>query len=312
MLYYNPYKDVDWDNDEQYKANFHTHTNESDGSFSPDEVIDIYKSRNYDILALTDHNRHTWPWEKWGKSAEELNMLAVEGNEPSWEHHRGSYLCDLDGSGQNYLRTFLKVRKKGGLSSFKHPGRYWDIEKEYEEGEEFSLDWYAYYFERELVTLLEVFNLGDRYPDDRKLWDKLLKKLSPKKIFGMANDDFHHEGNQYQSYNMMIMSDLTTEKLKKSLSEGSFYFCYEPNKTGLALAPKISKIEVDEQQQVVNIIASNYNNIEWIVDGENHSFGESINYNQNMKYFRAKINGDDGMAFTQPFYLFPELKRIWI
>lgn len=38
-----------------YKANLHTHTNISDGVFSPEEVKDAYKAKGYSIMAYTDH-----------------------------------------------------------------------------------------------------------------------------------------------------------------------------------------------------------------------------------------------------------------
>lgn len=40
----------------QYKANLHTHSRVSDGSFTPVEVKEMYKSAGYSIVAMTDHN----------------------------------------------------------------------------------------------------------------------------------------------------------------------------------------------------------------------------------------------------------------
>ncbi|MDD2711180.1 MAG: PHP domain-containing protein [Verrucomicrobiae bacterium] len=43
-----------------FKGNLHTHTTRSgDGEFSPQEVIEWYKSHGYDFLAITDHNHFT-------------------------------------------------------------------------------------------------------------------------------------------------------------------------------------------------------------------------------------------------------------
>lgn len=39
-----------------YKGNLHTHTLWSDGNHFPEMVVDWYASRDYDFLALTDHN----------------------------------------------------------------------------------------------------------------------------------------------------------------------------------------------------------------------------------------------------------------
>ena len=55
-IYYNPYESVNWDTVKQYKANFHTHTTESDGRMSPSEVINSYSNAGYRILVITDHD----------------------------------------------------------------------------------------------------------------------------------------------------------------------------------------------------------------------------------------------------------------
>lgn len=55
-ILYNPYEGVNWNSVEHYKANFHTHTTESDGSLTPSQVIDEYYNANYKILSLTDHD----------------------------------------------------------------------------------------------------------------------------------------------------------------------------------------------------------------------------------------------------------------
>ena len=39
----------------QFKANLHCHSNLSDGTYSPEELKELYKSRGYDVLAITDH-----------------------------------------------------------------------------------------------------------------------------------------------------------------------------------------------------------------------------------------------------------------
>ena len=39
-----------------YKGNLHTHTLNSDGDSTPDEVVRWYREHGYDFLVLTDHN----------------------------------------------------------------------------------------------------------------------------------------------------------------------------------------------------------------------------------------------------------------
>ena len=40
----------------QFKANLHSHSNLSDGTFSPEELKRIYKEKGYSVLAITDHD----------------------------------------------------------------------------------------------------------------------------------------------------------------------------------------------------------------------------------------------------------------
>jgi len=40
-----PYRGVDWESIQHHKANFHTHTTESDGGLKPEQVIDEYRNR---------------------------------------------------------------------------------------------------------------------------------------------------------------------------------------------------------------------------------------------------------------------------
>ena len=60
----NPYEKVIWENFGQYKSDFHSHTSHSDGNYSPHVIVDLYHNKGYDILAIADHNRVTYPWQK--------------------------------------------------------------------------------------------------------------------------------------------------------------------------------------------------------------------------------------------------------
>lgn len=57
-----------------YKGNLHTHSTNSDGRLSPEEVIGLYREEGYDFLALTDH------WFM-GEERREENFLLLSGAE---------------------------------------------------------------------------------------------------------------------------------------------------------------------------------------------------------------------------------------
>ena len=57
-----------------YKGNLHTQTTNSDGAYTPEETIELYKSKGYDFLALTDHWFH-------GEGRQEEDFLLLNGTE---------------------------------------------------------------------------------------------------------------------------------------------------------------------------------------------------------------------------------------
>lgn len=39
-----------------YRGNLHTHSKNSDGMLTPEEIVNRYRDRDYHFLSLTDHN----------------------------------------------------------------------------------------------------------------------------------------------------------------------------------------------------------------------------------------------------------------
>ncbi len=189
----NPYEGIDWKKVSYHKANLHTHTTASDGKFHPHQIVDIYRNLGYTILSITDHdymnknqNRITFPWEKFSdlvtskqenglfenRCPESLGMLAVTGNELSEHHHTGSYFNDFPGS-ENIETSLKAITEKKGLAVIFHPGRYKN---------QYKIDWYLNLFRKYPVIVgIEVYNQGNRYPDDCTFWDSILSIMMPER-----------------------------------------------------------------------------------------------------------------------------------
>jgi hypothetical protein len=60
----------------------------------------------------------------------------------------------------------------------------------------------------------------------------------------------------------MLMEELTTEDLKDAMRKGKSYFCYEPKGSGEGKAPRISSINVDENNKTITIDANGL--VHWI------------------------------------------------
>lgn len=58
----NPYEEVDFALWGQYKANLHSHTNASDGTYEFYEAIEKHYALGYDFLAITDHSTTDYGW----------------------------------------------------------------------------------------------------------------------------------------------------------------------------------------------------------------------------------------------------------
>ena len=112
-----------------FKGNTHTHTLWSDGNDFPDMVVDWYKGKGYDFLALSDHNILS-RGEKWMKSAAIKGRQKADG--PSaldkyrkrfgedWVEVRGKESAE-----EVRLRTLDELR-----SEFEEEGRFLLIEAE--------------------------------------------------------------------------------------------------------------------------------------------------------------------------------------
>lgn len=58
----NPYKDINWETVNQYKAALHTHTNASDGDDTLEASLERHLETGYDVVAITDHGISNTSW----------------------------------------------------------------------------------------------------------------------------------------------------------------------------------------------------------------------------------------------------------
>ena len=311
----NPYDGVDWTR--QYKANFHTHTTMSDGTASPDAVIDAYAGLGYRILALTDHDtmgqgrdrndpersRTTWPWQRWDRDPDQVGMVAVHGNEISRVHHIGSYFIDYGDAAVDSAETAIEeIGRRGGLAVLFHPGRY-----------DRPVEWYVeMYRTHSHLVGIEIYNQGDRYPGDRATWDAIQAELGAERpVWAYSNDDMHvprrHLG---RNWNVMLIDELTEASVRRAMKDGTFYYVYHPGGHDGPPAPVIDSISVDPRRAVIRIEATGHERIDWISNGAVVHQGDQVELEDVSELgatIRAELHGadSDAVAGTQPFGLSP-------
>jgi hypothetical protein len=292
----NPYAEVDWKQTQRVNANLHTHTKESDGHMEPATVIDEYRKLGYGALALTDHNKVTWPWETYERDSAQLEMIAVQGAEASRHHHICTYFCNVPGT-KSEEGTLANVREQKGIAVMNHPGRYkWTTE-----------EYTALYRTWDELVGMEIFNQGDRYPKDREAWDKVLTVLMPegRPVWGLSNDDMHQRPHLGRNWNVLLLPEFSPKAVRTAIEKGAFFFAYSPNGHENDKLPAISSIVVDSRKGTIQIETANEANISWISEGRIVHQGAMIDLTTTPGlhgYIRAMIYAPDekSLVGTQP------------
>lgn len=316
-LVVNPYAEVDWDQFTQQRANLHTHTTQSDGSMAPAQVIDEYHERGYSILALTDHNRNTWPWQDFGREPAELGMLAISGNELSRHHHTGALFCELETEKTDHEAALKEVAALDGLAILYHPGRYWKPEEDAPNIVSAAVvKKYAGIFSRhDHLVGMEFVNGGNRYPHDRLLWDALLSEMMPERpVHGFADDDMHGMSRLGNDWTVFPLPELTEDGVRNALTTGAFYAAsvstHPADDRSVDGTPVITRISHDEEAGTLTVEAtvagepSGDEAYRWIADGNVVHVGPTLRYRDDESigsYARLEVLGTGGTAFTNAF-----------
>ena len=336
----NPYSFIDWATTGRYKSNFHTHTSQSfDTKFATSEVVDRYHNAGYSILALTDHDANSYPWSMfslYNPQAEDrdpaaLGMLAIPGIElskdrrNSWSeksggefNHHNDFFTGRKGQEFMSLReSYAYTQAIGGLQIINHPGQYWNLATEYQAGAKNSPEWHAENFRLYSSLIgLEVYNQGNRRPNDRILWDQILSMTMPARpVWGYSCDDTHTAEQYFRNYQFMLMPELSVDALKEAMAAGTTVFSYEYTGSGKALAPRINSITVDETAGTITVDTDDADTVEWIYSTHRTKasdpssrrstvvgMGKTFDYNGFQgSYVRARLVNKYGETATQPF-----------
>lgn len=226
-----------------YKGNTHTHTVESDGDSTPEEVTRWYRERGYQFLVLSDHNVLTRIDALAQAFAAPEQFLLVPGEEvtDAFEkkplHVNGLNVTRLVEArhGTSVLDTLQRnvdaIRAAQGTPHVNHPNFGWAIS---------GADLAAL----ERYRLLEIFNGhplvnnlgGGDAPGLEEIWDRLLR--AGRRVYGIAVDDAHYFKRPWdplapkpgQGWVVVRAPRLDPAALVASLEAGEFYAS-----TGVAL-----------------------------------------------------------------------------
>ena len=285
-----------------FKSALHTHTTNSDGKFSPEEVIGLYQKKGYDVLAFTDH-RKTNPVSSYdGKNMTLLSGIELHPAGPRdirWhilglgvpENFSG---CE-PASGQEAVDAVLD---SGGVAFAAHP--YWCG---FTAAEVASLKG---------ISGIEVYNSSCRYIGkeyNMSYWDELLDAGC--RYSALAVDDVHHPHDLFRGFTMIIAPDKSPQSLINALRNGDFYASQGPLFTSLNF--KGGVISADFTASVAAVCCMRRSSGRCVAVEDNDGPGSGNKEVTHLEfdlgdihdqYIRIQLRDADGrMAWSNPFYL---------
>ena len=298
-----------------YKGNTHTHTINSDGDSTPDEVVRWYRERHYHFLVLSDHNFLTEVEGLNSVFAAREKFLVINGEEvtdnfgESRIHINGLNLREVvpPQGGSNAVDTLQRnvdaIRGVGGVPHINHPNFRWSLTADQM---------------RQVRNnkLFEIYNGspsvnnhgGGGSPGLEAMWDKILS--SGKLIYGIAVDDAHHFKGEFspdrlnpgRGWVVVQAPRLSAAAIMEGLEAGRFYAS-----TGVSLSDlRIDDqgIEIAIQQEPTFKYTTHF-----IGDGgrllsKAHGLKARYRFQGGERYVRARVVDSMGtMAWTQPVWV---------
>lgn len=219
-----------------FKGNTHTHTLESDGDSTPEDVTRWYAERDYNFLVLSDHNVHTRIDELSAKYAVPGRFLLMRGEEVTSSFEgKAIHVNGLDTrtaigrqTGISILDVLQKsvdaIRKQSGVPHINHPNFTWSLTSEQLQQVKNN-------------TLFEIHNGhpmvnnlgGGGVPGLEAAWDAIL--TAGVLLYGIAVDDAHHFKQPWnqelalpgRAWVVVRATRLDSRAILEAMERGDFY-----------------------------------------------------------------------------------------
>ena len=295
-----------------FKGNIHTHTTESDGDDTPENVVRWYRRHGYDFLVLSDHN-HLTLFEYAEGRRRFKRPLTVPGEEVTLSIHEGRTPIHINAIGISRVVEPIDAKETvptlqanvdaiigaGGIASINHPNSRWSFDHDHIK-------------EVTGATLLEIYN---GHPTSNvhgapgkasyeEIWDGVLS--AGRTIFGVATDDSHHykdfhpaRSNPGRGWIVVRAEALEVEAILDGLSHGRFY-----SSTGVELD------DLDQSAEAVSLSVTTEKDFIYTTafigrGGKvlHESTGPEASYEPSREegYVRAVVRSSSGTkAWTQP------------
>jgi hypothetical protein len=309
-----------------YKGNTHTHTINSGGDSTPDDVAKWYRENGYDFLFITDHDMVT--------DVAPLNaiyggggqFLVIPGEEvtSNFAGPSGGIFVHVNSlnpremaksaqgtSARDTLQQDLDaIRAAGGLAQINHPNFMWQLN-----ASDIAAVKGARLMEiMNMHPLVNSFGAGQAFPATEDLWDQVLSRGLL--IWGVASDDTHAlkpgvsgetEGRPGKGWIVVRAQHLTADEITEAIDKGDFYASTGVELKDFQVRGKQVTIEIRGQDRYLMKYRTQFIGKDGKVlqDGTANPAIYWIKGNEG--YVRARITDSNGsMAWTQPVFVQPQ------
>jgi len=282
-----------------YKGNLHTHTTNSDGALTPEQVVAFYRSRGYQFLCITDHRRVT-PVERLSSP----DLLVLPGAEldergPGSAYHMVAVnLPSMDGypaggSAQDVARW---ASTEADLLIMAHP--YW-----------------SGFLPTDLMELdgwcgIEVYNSTCAVSVGKGMalshWDYLL--WSGRKALGFATDDTHWHVNDHRPPDAGIASvyvkaeSLDARAICHALKTGAFYASTGARIESIQVSDGVLRV-VAPGSSCITVVAERHKGERFVVPSGGLLDDATYRLRGDEQYLRVEVAAPDGgMAWSNPIW----------
>lgn len=200
------------------KGDTHLHTFNSDGKYSPEELIEKAEKKKLDYIIITDHNNSAAVYNDYNREKllviKGCELTAFSGHINFWGVKRPFTLPYCVNSFKDFLPIYRQAREKGAVVSMNHPeckNCGWHMPRE---GFDFDC--------------VEVWNGPQRIDNMQALkwWHSLL--LEGKKIAAVGGSDYHRD--YYSVTDLLAVpttvvcaDSCTSQDILKALKKGNSY-----------------------------------------------------------------------------------------
>ncbi len=212
------------------KVALHCHTTRSDGKLAPQELLHAYAEENYDLVAITDHQKYNrvnyapetgiviipameinMQFDKTAGGIRHLHTIVLGPDDDTNGIAHDEFVAGPDITDLSVFQDLLdEMHKKNNMTIYCHP--------------EWSRTPAKYFQDFKGNFAMEIWNSGSAYAHDMDTnaayWNEVIAYGN--RLFGVATDDAHGRGTLGRGW-VMVNAEKNVKSVLAALNEGAFY-----------------------------------------------------------------------------------------